>query len=124
MKSTDLCQAHVGGGHGVMPPSLWPCNKVLKPNFPSMISQANNGCSLLSLIPAKLLLLDVSCENIFALSLVTALTACSFSIKKCVKMSVFYVKNVKIRWRLGVSPPTVPPPLQNPGCATGQDSLT
>ena len=33
------------------------------------------------------------------------ITACPFSIKKCAKMSVFYVKTVKIRWRLGISPP-------------------
>ena len=62
-------------------PPLWPCNKVLKPNFQSIISQTNNGCSLLSLILAKLLLLDIRCENIFALSVVTALTAHPFSIK-------------------------------------------
>ena len=86
-------------------PPLWPCNKVLKPNFQSIISQTNNGCSLLSLILAKLPLLDVSCENIFALPVVAALTAHPFSIKKCAKMSVFYMKTVKIRWRLGVSPP-------------------
>ena len=51
------------------PPPLWPCNKVLKPNFQSVISQTNNDCSLLSLILAKLLFLDISCENIFALSI-------------------------------------------------------
>ena len=70
-------------------PPLWPCNKVLKPNFQSIISQINNGCSLLSFILAKLLLLDINCENIFALSIVTALTACPFSEKKCVKMTIF-----------------------------------
>ena len=32
---------------------LWPCNKALKPNFQSMISQTNNSCSLLSFILAK-----------------------------------------------------------------------
>ena len=82
-----------------------------------------------------LLLLDISCENIFALSVVTALLACPFSIKKCAKASVFYAKTVKIRWRLGATPPDPfslrrlgvlppdprlrPPPLPNPGCATG-----
>ena len=78
---------------------LWLCNNVLKPNFQSIISQTNNDCSLLSLILAKLLLLDtpVSCENMFALSIVTPLTVCPFSIKKCVKMSVFYMKTVKLR---------------------------
>ena len=66
---------------------------------------SNNGCSLLSFILAKLLLLDISCENIFALSVVTVLTARPFSIKKkCTKMSVFYMKTVKIRWRLGDLP--------------------
>ena len=50
------------------PPPLWPCNKVLKSNFQSIISQTNNNCSLLSLILAKRFLLDISCENIFALS--------------------------------------------------------
>ena len=82
---------------------LWPCNKVLKPYFQSIISQTNNGCSLLSHILAKFLLLDINCENIFALSTVTALTAYPFLIKKCAKMSVFYVKTVKIRWQLGRS---------------------
>ena len=84
------------GGHGAMPPPpLWPCNKVLKPNFQSIISQTNNDCSLLSFILAKLVLLDISCENIFALSVVTALTACLFSAKKCAKMSVFLCENRK-----------------------------
>ena len=69
---------------------------MLKLNFQSIISQTNNGCSLLSLILAKLLLFDISGENIFALSIVTALTACPFSMKKLAKMSVFYVKTVKI----------------------------
>ena len=92
------------GGHGAMPPP-WPCNKVLKPNFQFIISEASNGCSLLLLILAKPQLLDISCENIFAVSIVTALTACPFSIKKCAKMSVLYVKIVKIRWRLGAMPP-------------------
>ena len=126
------------GGHGAMPPP-WLCNKVLKPNFQLTISQANNGCSLLLLILAKPQLLDISCGNIFAASIVTALTACSFSIKKCAKMRVLYVKIVKIRWRLGatpldplglqrlgVSPPGPrwypPPPLcQILGCAIGDD---
>ena len=57
-----------------MPP-LWPCIKVQKPNIQSMISQTNSGCSLFLLILAKLLLLDISSENIFALSIMTALTA-------------------------------------------------
>ena len=126
------------GGHGAMPPP-WICNKVLKPNFQFIISQANNGCSLLLHILAKPQLLDISCGNIFAVSIVTAFTACPFSIKKCAKMSVLYVKIVKNRWRLGatsphplgfqrlgVSPPgrrwCPPPPLcQILGCATGDD---
>ena len=45
---------------------------MLKPNFQSIISQTNNGCSLLSLILAKLLLSDIYSENVFALSKVTA----------------------------------------------------
>ena len=88
------------GGHGAMPPP-WICNKVLKPNFQFIISQANNGCSLLLHILAKPQLLDISCGNIFAVSIVTAFTACPFSIKKCAKMSVLYVKIVKNRWRRG-----------------------
>ena len=123
------------GGHGAMPPP-WPCNKVLKPNFQLIISQDNNGCSLLLLILAKPQLLDISCGNIFAVSIVTALTACPFSIKKCAKMSVPYVKIVKICWRLGVTPPDPlglqrlgsSPPVVSPsrlcqilGCATGDD---
>ena len=63
-------------------PPFLPCNKVLKLDFQSVISQTNNGCSFLSLISAKLLILDISCENIFALSVVTALNARPFSIKK------------------------------------------
>ena len=108
---------------------LWPCNKVLKPNFQSVISRTNNDCSLLSLILAKLLLLHIRCENIFALSIVTALTECPFSTKKCAEMSVFfYVETAEIRWRLKASPPdprlcpllcqiqilgALPPPLEN-----------
>ena len=78
------------GRHGAMPPTLVPCNKVLIPNFQSVIFQTHIGCSLLSLILAKLLLLNISCENIFALSIVTALTACPFSIKKFAEMSVIF----------------------------------
>ena len=63
-------------------------NKVLKPKFQFIISQTNNGGSLLSFILAELLLLNRSCENIFALSIMTALTANLFD-KMCVKMSVF-----------------------------------
>ena len=55
--------------------------------------------------------------------LVTAFTACPFSIKKCAKMSVFYVKTAKICWRRGDTPPDPrlsppPPPLPNPRCVT------
>ena len=78
-----------GGGARCHAPSFWPGNMVLKPNFQSIISQTNNGCSLLSLILAKLLLLDISCENAFALSIVTILTTCPFSMKKCAKINVF-----------------------------------
>ena len=94
-------------------PPFWPCNMVQQLNFPSIIFQTNNSCSLLSLMLAKRLLLDISCENIFALSVVTALPACPFLIKKRAKLSVFYAKTVKIRWRLGVLPQTLgcaPPP--------------
>ena len=65
---------------------FWPCNKRLK---------TNNGCSLLSFILAKLLLLDISCENIYASSIATALTACPLSIKKDAKMSDFLCENRK-----------------------------
>ena len=95
-----------GGGarcYAPPPPPPWLCNKVLKPNFQSMISQTNNDCSLLSFTLTKLLLLNVSCKNNFALFIVTALSACPYSIKKCAKMSVFYVKTAKIRWRLGAT---------------------
>ena len=57
--------ASTGGPRSHGPP-LWLCNKVLKPNF-----QTGNGCSLLSLIFAKLLLLDINSENVFALSIAT-----------------------------------------------------
>ena len=63
--------AHAGGPRSHGPP-LSLCNKVLKPNFQFTISQTNNGCSLLSLILAKLLLSDINSENVFALSIVTA----------------------------------------------------
>ena len=70
---------------------FWPCSKELNPNFQFAIFQTNNGCSLLSLILAKLLLLDISCKIVFVglLFIVTTLIACSFLIKKCAKMSVF-----------------------------------
>ena len=45
------------------------------------------------------------CENIFELYIATALAACPFSIKKCAKMSVFYVKTVTICRRLDAKPP-------------------
>ena len=77
------------------PPPFGPVIKVLKPNFQSIISQTNSVCSLLSLILVKLLLLDISCENIFALSVVTALTAGPLSKKKCAKISVFLYENRK-----------------------------
>ena len=93
------------GGARCYAPPLWPSNKALKPNSQFILSQTTNGCSLISLILAKFLLLDLGCEITFALSTVTALTACPFSIKKCAKMSVFYVKIVKIRWQLGATPP-------------------
>ena len=79
---------------------IWLCNNGLKPNFQPIISQTNNGCNRLSLILAKLLLLDISCKIFFALPIVTALTACLFLVKKCVKISVFNVKTIKICWRL------------------------
>ena len=95
----ELCgredHRHTQGGGSVpcLPP--WPRNKVLKANFQSIISQTNDGCSLLSLIFAQFLLVDMSCENIFAMSIVTALIASSFSVKKCVKISYFLFKNGK-----------------------------
>ena len=116
-----------------MSPPFWPCNKELKPNFQSIISQTNDGCTLLSFILAKLLLLDINEENIFALSIVTALTACPISIKKCAKMSVFYVKTkfvggwgpspqaLLVSGGWGIRPQTpgcAPPSLPNSGCAT------
>ena len=112
---------------------------MLKSNFPFIISQANHGCSFLLLILAQPQLLDISCGNVYAVSIVTTLTACSFSIKKCARMSVLYVKIVKICWRLGATPPNplglqrlgVSPPgpqwcpphslCQILGCATGDD---
>ena len=57
-----------------------------------------------SLTLIKPLLLDISCGNILALSMATASLPALFR-KKCSKKSVFYVKTVKIRWRLGVQPP-------------------
>ena len=74
-------------------PPFSPCNKVLKPKFLSIISQTNNGCSLLSFTLAERLLLDLSCENILALSIVPALTACPFSTNKFAKKTVFLCEN-------------------------------
>ena len=71
-----MCPWAHAGGYGAMASPVWLCNKVLKPNFQSIISQTNNGCSLLSLISAKYLLLGISSQNIFTLSIVTALAAC------------------------------------------------
>ena len=111
----------------------WLCSKVLKPHFQSVIFQTTYGCSLLSLILRKLLLLDIGCKNIFALAIVSALTVCPISTKKYAKMSVFYVETAKIRWRLGATPPDplslrrselcpqtpgCTPPLLNPRCTT------
>ena len=122
-----------------MPSPLWSCNKVLKPHFQSIFSQTNNGCSLFSLILPKLLLLDISCENIFALCIVTALTACVFSIKKCAKMSIFTQKPQKLVGGWGLHPQfplsfrglgAMPPdprlflPVPNLGCATALFSQT
>ena len=72
----------------------------------------------------------LSSENIFALSIVTALTASLFSITKCAKMSVFCVKAVKIRERDPLiasgglkfhlqTSHCAPLPLPNPRCANG-----
>ena len=63
------------------------------------------GCSLLSRTLAKLLLLDISCDNIFALSIVTALTAHLFSINKCARMSVFLCENLKYSMAAAAPPP-------------------
>ena len=50
-----------------------PCTPLCPCNYKSIISQTNNDCSFLSLTLAKLLLIfNISCENIFALSIVTA----------------------------------------------------
>ena len=76
-------------------PPFSPCNKVLKPKFLSIISQTNNGCSLLSFTFAERLLLDLSCENILALSIVPALTACPFSTNKFAKKTAFLCENRK-----------------------------
>ena len=54
-----------------------------------MISQTNNGCSFLFPYFSQASTLNISCKNIFALSIVTALTACPFLIKKCAKIRVF-----------------------------------
>ena len=55
-----LCRTLHAMGTVPCPPSLWPSNKMLKPNFQSIISQTNNGCSLFPLILAKLLLLQAA----------------------------------------------------------------
>ena len=93
--SRDFSHKRTQEGHGATPPNLRPCNEVRKPRFQFMISQTNNGCSLLSLTLAKFLLVDASCENIFAFSIVTALTACPFSLKMGAKMIAFLYENRK-----------------------------
>ena len=78
---------------------FWPCNKVLKPNFQSIISQNNNDCSLLSLILAKLLLLDRSCENIFALA-VSSVAKRTLSVREVWGSIPGPVKSAQCRQRL------------------------
>ena len=70
------------------------------------------GCSLLSLTLTKLLLLDISCENIFALSIVTAHP---FSINKCARMSIFSCENLKKSLAAGGFAPR-PPIAAPPSC--------
>ena len=70
---------------------LWPCNKALKPNFQSMIFQTNNGCSLLSLILAKPLRLDIKLRKYFCIVYGDCTHCMPFSDKKSAKMSVFYM---------------------------------
>ena len=78
-----------------MVPPLWPCNKMLKPNFQSIISQTDNGCSLFSLVLAKVLLLDIKLRKYFCIIRSDCMPLFD---KKCAKMSVFFnVKTVKIR---------------------------
>ena len=102
-------------------PRFGPVKRCYNMNF--TLSQVNIDCSLFSLI---LLLLDRSCD-IFALSIVIALSAWSFSIQKSAKMSVFLCQNCKnlladlqCLQKLGASPPDPlllplppPPPLLN-----------
>ena len=100
-------------------PRFGPVKRCYNMNF--SLSQVNIDCCPLLFI---LLLLDKSCD-IFALSIVIALSAWSFSIQKTAKMSVFLCQNCKnlladlqcLR-RLGASPPDPgycpsPPPLLN-----------
>ena len=114
---------------------LWPCNKMLNPNFQSIIFQTNNGCSLFHLqYFSQASAFRNKLRKYFCVVHSDCITACPFSIKKCAKMSIFYVKTVKTRWRffwrprpfglrrLGVKtprPPVVLTPLSKPGCATG-----
>ena len=69
-----------------------------------------------------------SCENIYALSIVTAFTACPFSIKKSAKMNVLLCEKMfKISLGAGGFTPRSPvvgPSLPNPGCATEQKEWT
>ena len=61
------------------------------------------------------MLLGISCENIFALPIVIALTACPFSIKKCAKMSVFLCENCENSLAAGGYAPR-PPVVPHPPC--------
>ena len=97
-------------------PRFGPVKRCYNMNF--TLSQVNIDCSPFSLI---LLLLDRSCD-IFALSIVIALSAWPFSIQKTAKTSVFLCQNCKnlladlqCLQKLGASPPDprllpLPPP--------------
>ena len=88
-------------------PPLWPCNKVLKPNFQSIISQTVNDCSQ----PPFTYFSQSSdfrhkLRKYFCIIRSDCTHSTPFFDKKGVlKWVFFYMKTVKIRWRLGISPP-------------------
>ena len=64
-KNMIICPLSRGAQCQAQGPYFWPSNKVPKRNFQSIISPSSNGCNLLSLTLAKLLVLHINCKNIF-----------------------------------------------------------